>query len=84
MPTVAEIKTAARKLPVRDRADLLVDFAMDEAVQKEQLVRLRAAVAEGIADHAAGRYIELVTDADFKAFAADIKSEGRARLNSQK
>ena len=54
MPTVAEIKTAARKLPVRDRADLLVDFAMDEAVQKEQLVRLRAAVAEGIADHAAG------------------------------
>ena len=84
MPTVAEIKTAARKLPVRDRADLLVDFAMDEAVQKEQLVRLRAAVAEGIADHAAGRYIVLVTDADFKAFATDIKSEGRARLKSRK
>ncbi len=84
MPYVAEIKTAARKLPGRDRPDLLVDFAMDDDVQKVRLARLRAAVAEGVADHAAGRYIELVTDADFNAFAADIKREGRARLMSRK
>jgi hypothetical protein len=80
MPSAAEIKTAARKLPVADRTDLLVDLAMDAAVRKEQIKRLRAAVAEGIRDHAEGRYIELNTPADFRAFAAGIKREGRARL----
>lgn len=84
MPTVAEIKTAVRRMRVADRADLFVDLAMDDAVQKVQLTRLRAAVAEGRADHAAGRYVELETDADFKAFAAEIKREGRARQKSAK
>ena len=84
MSTVAEIRAAARKLPVADRVDLFVDLAMDDAVQKAQLARLRAAIAEGMADHAAGRYTELVTDDDFKAFAAEIKRAGRARLKAAK
>ena len=57
---------------------------MSDAVQKAQLARLRAAIAEGMADHAAGRYTELVTDDDFKAFAAEIKRAGRARLKAAK
>jgi cytosine/adenosine deaminase-related metal-dependent hydrolase len=84
MSTVAEIRAATRKLPVADRVDLFVDLAMDDAVQKAQLARLRAAIAAGVADHAAGRYTELVTDDDFKAFAAEIKREGRARLKAAK
>lgn len=80
MPTVAEIKAAARKLPVKDRADLLTDFARDKAVQKEQLARLRAAIDEGIRDHTEGRFIEIKSTAEHRAFFDGIKREGRARL----
>ena len=80
MPTVAEIKAAARKLPIKDRADLLADLSMDAAVRKEQLARLRAAVGEGVRDHTEGRYIEITTAAEHRAFFEDIKRRGRARL----
>lgn len=80
MPTVAKIKAAARKLPVKDRADLLTDFAMDDAVQKEQLARLRAAIDEGDRDLAEGRYTEIKSTAELRAFFDDIKARGRARL----
>ncbi len=79
MSTVAQIKAAARKLPVKDRADLLNDFSNDAAVRKEQLSRLRAEIAEGIRDHADGRYIEVTTPAEHRAFFAAIKRRGRAR-----
>ncbi len=82
--STAEIKAAARRLPIKARADLFADLAMDDAVQKEQLARLRAAIDEGIADHAAGRYVELETDEEFKAFASEIKRAGRARLKAAK
>ena len=80
MHTVAKIKAAARKLPVKDRADLLTDFAMDDAVQKEQLARLRAAIDEGDRDLAEGRYTEINSTAELRAFFDDIKARGRARL----
>ena len=80
MSTVAEIKAAARKLPIKDRADLLADLSMDAAVRKEQLARLRAAVGEGVRDHTEGRYIEITTAAEHRAFFEDIKRRGRARL----
>jgi hypothetical protein len=83
MPTVAEIKAAARKLPVKHRTDLLEDFAQDPAIQKEQLARLRAAVEEGMRDHAEGRYIEINSAAEHRAFFDDIKRRGRARLNAR-
>ena len=66
MPTVAEIKAAARKLPVKHRTDLLEDFAQDPAIQKEQLARLRAAVEEGERDFAEGRYIEINSKASLR------------------
>ena len=80
MPTVAAIKSAARRLPVADRTDLLVDLAMDDAVRKEQLARLRAMLAEGERDLAEGRYIEITSAAEHRAFFDDIKRRGRARL----
>ena len=80
MPTIAEIKAAARKLPVKHRTDLLEAFAMDEAVRKEQLARLRAAVEEGMRDFREGRYIEIRTPAEHRAFFDEIKRSGRARL----
>ncbi len=80
MPTIAEIKAAARRLPVKHRADLLVQLADDKAVQKEQLARLRAAVDEGIRDHEQGRTIEIRNAAEHRAFFDDIKRRGRMRL----
>jgi len=80
MPTVAEIKTAARKLPVKDRADLLEQLAQDPAIQKEQLTRLRTAVEEGERDLAEGRYTEINSKAELREFFDDIKRRGRARL----
>jgi len=80
MPTIAEIKAAARKLPVKHRTDLLEAFAMDEAVRKEQLARLRAAVEEGERDIAAGRYTATNSKADLREFFDDIKRRGRAAL----
>lgn len=82
MPTVAEIKAAARRLPVKHRTDWLEDFAQDPAIQKEQLARLRAAVEEGRRDHAEGRYIEINTAAEHRACFDDIKHCGRARLSA--
>ncbi len=80
MPTVAEIKAAARKLPVKHRTDLLEYFAQDPAIQKEQLARLRAAVEEGERDFAEGRYIEINSKAELREFFDDIKRRGRTRL----
>ncbi len=80
MPTVAEIKAAARKLPVKHRTDLLEHFAQDPAIQKEQLSRLRAAVEEGERDFAEGRYIEINSKAELREFFDDIKRRGRTRL----
>lgn len=80
MPTAAQIKAAARRLPVADRADLLVDLAMDAAVRKEQLKRLRAMIDEGIRDHKEGRFIEINSVEEHRAFFEDIKRRGRARL----
>ena len=83
MPTIAAIKAAARKLPVKHRTDLLEDLARDEAVHREQISRLRAAVEEGMRDHAEGRYIEINTAAEHRAFFDDIKRRGRARLSAK-
>jgi hypothetical protein len=80
MPTAAQIKAAARKLPVKDRADLFEVFAMDNAVQKERLARLRAMIAEGERDLAEGRYIEIRSTAEHRAFFDDIKRRVRARM----
>ena len=80
MPTVAEIKAAARKLPVKHRTDLLEHLAQDPAIQKEQLARLRAAVEEGERDFAEGRYIEINSKAELREFFDDIKRRGRTRL----
>ena len=80
MPTIAAIKAAARKLPVKHRTDLLEHFAQDPAIQKEQLARLRAAVEEGERDFAEGRYIEINSKAELREFFDDIKRRGRARL----
>ena len=80
MPTVAAIKSAARRLPVKHRTDLLEDLTQDVAIRKEQLVRLRAAVAEGERDIAEGRYIEINSKAELRAFFDDINRRGRARL----
>lgn len=80
MPTVARIKAAARKLPVSDRADLLTDFAKDDAVRKEQLQRLRAAIDEGIRDHSEGRFVEIKSTAEHSTFYDDIRRRGRARF----
>ena len=80
MPTIAEIKAAASKLPVKHRTDLLVQLAEDKAVQKEQLARLRTAVEEGIRDHNEGRYIEIKTAAEHRDFFDEIKQRGRVRL----
>lgn len=80
MLTIAAIKTAARKLPVKHRTDLLVQLTEDKAVQKEQLTRLRALVAEGDRDLAEGRYTEIKSKADLQTLFDDIKRRGRARL----
>jgi hypothetical protein len=80
MPTKAQIKAAARKLPVADRADLLQEFAQDEKVRKEQLARLRAMIEEGDRDHREGRYTEIRDSAELRAFFEDIKRRGRERL----
>lgn len=80
MPTKAQIKAAARKLPVADRADLLQEFAQDEKVRKEQLARLRALIEEGARDQREGRFIEIKSAAEHRAFFDEIKKQGRARL----
>ena len=80
MPTKAQIKAAARKLPVADRADLLQEFAQDEKVRKEQLTRLRAMIEEGDRDHREGRYTEIRSSAKLRGFFDDIKRRGRERL----
>ena len=80
MPTAARIKAAALKLPVKDRADLMDALGMDEAVSKERLARLRALVDEGDRDLAEGRFIEIRTSTELRAFFADIKRRGRERL----
>jgi hypothetical protein len=82
MPSVAAIKAAVNKLPIADRADLLVDLAQDGAVRKEQLNRLRAAVAEGIRDHAEGRFSEIKSAAAHRTFFENIKRRTRSRLKS--
>lgn len=80
MPTVAEIKAAARKLPVKHRTDLLEDFAQDPEIHREQLARLRAAVAEGDRDLGEGRYTVVNSKAELRALFDDIKRRGRARI----
>ncbi len=80
MPTIAEIKAAARKLPVKHRTDLLETFAMDKAVRKEQLARLRAAVEEGERDIAEGRYTAINSKAELREFFDEIKRRGRSAL----
>lgn len=80
MPTKAQIKAAARKLPAADRADLLEEFARDKAVQEEQLARLRAMIEEGEKDLREGRYIEIKTKAEHRAFFDEIKRQAKARL----
>jgi tRNA A-37 threonylcarbamoyl transferase component Bud32 len=80
MPTIAEIKAAARKLPLKHRTDLLEDLSRDEAVHREQIARLRAAIEEGERDFAEGRYIEINSKTELREFFDDIKRRGRARL----
>ena len=53
---------------------------MDAAVRKEQLKRLRTMIEEGERDIAEGRYVEVNSVAEAKAFFEDIKRRGRARL----
>ncbi|MEY2879629.1 MAG: hypothetical protein RLZZ15_2009 [Verrucomicrobiota bacterium] len=80
MPTVTQVKAAARKLPPKDRADLFQTLAQDRVVQKEQLARLRALIDEGDRDLAEGRYIEIRGATELRAFFDDIKRRGRERL----
>lgn len=80
MPTVAEVQAAADKLPVLGRVQLLEHLAQDEAVRRKQIARLRAAIDEGMRDHAEGRFIEIKSAAEHRAFFDDIKRRGRARL----
>lgn len=80
MPTVAEVQAAVKKLSVKQRTDLLVQLAEDKAVRKEQLARLRAAVQEGIRDHEEGRFTEIKTTEEHRAFFDEIKRRGRSRL----
>lgn len=80
MPSAAQIKAAARKLPVKDRADLFEVFAKDSAVQKERLARLRAMIDEGDRDLAEGRYTEIRNSAELRDFFADIKRRARERM----
>lgn len=80
MPTVADVRAAVKKLSVKQRTDLLVQLAEDKAVQKEQLARLRAAVAEGERDIAEGRYTEISSKAELREFFDEIKRRGRSRL----
>lgn len=79
MPTAAQIKTAARKLPVKDRVDLLESFAQDRAVRQEQVARLRTLLDEGERDHREGRFVEIRSAAEHRTFFDAIKREGRAR-----
>jgi hypothetical protein len=79
MPTAAQIKAAAHKLPVKDRADLLEALAGDEAVRKERLARLQALVGEGERDLAKGRYTEIRTPAELRAFFDGIKRRALER-----
>jgi hypothetical protein len=80
MPTATQIKAAARKLPVKDRADLLEALAQDRAVRKEQLLRLRAMIEVGDRDLAEGRSIAISNHMELRAFFDDIKRRGRERL----
>ena len=41
---------------------------------------LKTAIAEALADNAAGRYVELEDDEDWRQFAERIKRKGRERL----
>lgn len=49
-------------------------------IMGQQREWLRAAIAEALADDAAGRYVELETDEDWQRFAERVKREGRERL----
>jgi len=80
MVTAAQIKAAARKLPVKDRADLLEALASDKAVRKERLTRLRTLIAEGERDLAAGRYTPIRDSAELRTFFDDIKRRARERI----
>ena len=64
--------------------------AATETELKEKKLRIedalsatRAAVEEGMRDHAEGRYIEINTAAEHRAFFDDIKRRGRARLSAK-
>jgi acyl-CoA reductase-like NAD-dependent aldehyde dehydrogenase len=80
MPTVADVRAAVKKLSVKQRTDLLVQLAEDKAVQKEQLARVRAAVQDGVRDHEEGRFTEIKTTAEHRAFFDEIKKRGRSRI----
>ena len=79
MPTVAEVKAAADKLPVAARVELLEHLAQDKAVARKQLARLRAAVEEGDRDLAEGRYTEVRSAAELRKLFDDIRHRGQAR-----
>lgn len=57
-------------------------LARESIVQlfQQQEEWMRNAIAEGMADLEAGRYIELATDQDWNDFFERIKREGRERL----
>ena len=80
MTTVAEVQAAADKLSVAGRVQLLEHLAQDDTVRRKQLARLRAMIAEGERDHAEGRFIEITSAVEHRAFFDDIKRRGRARL----
>ena len=61
MSTVAEIKTAASKLPVAERLKLLEHLAHDSVILRRQKTRLRAEIDDGVRDHKDGRFIEIAT-----------------------
>jgi hypothetical protein len=44
---------------------------------------LRAAVEAGMRDHTEGRFIEINSAAEHRAFFDDIKRRGRARLSAK-
>lgn len=78
MSTLAEIERAIRKLPPKQRTDLLESLARDRSVEREQRSRLRALVEAGVRDHAAGRTIEIKSAGEHREFFAAIKRRPRA------
>ena len=80
-----ELLMEAQKAPVtieKNGKPVAVVYSMEwhEAAEEAKLDWLKRAVAEGIADLEAGRYIEFDSDEELHAFFEDLKRQCRASL----